>query len=144
MKMSKAGIGQMSDAVTVLIGNYCHHNKTAGIGFASCEAGTSTVMNNRIIDNALVAVGINAGWNVRLSGNELSRKGGLPPVVMVSHGAEAILTGKRYSRRGSCRYSYCRQSASRQQRVCGHIIAQSWAAQFRNLGGARFECDDDR
>ena len=54
----------------------------AGIGFASCKAGRSTVMNNRIIDNALVAVGINPGWNVRLSGNELSRKGGLPPIVM--------------------------------------------------------------
>ena len=50
-------------------------------------------MNNRIIDNALVAVGINPGWNVRLSGNELSRKGGLPPIVMVFRGADATFTG---------------------------------------------------
>lgn len=87
-----AGIGQQSDAVTTLIGNYCHHNKTAGIGFASCKEGRSAVVNNRIIDNALVAVGINPGWTVCLSGNELSRKGDLPPIVMVFQGADATFT----------------------------------------------------
>ncbi len=87
-----SGIGQQSDAVTLLIDNYCHHNKTSGIGFATCKAGKSTVMNNRIIDNAVVAVGINSGWKVRLSGNEISRKGGLPPIVMIFKGAEATLT----------------------------------------------------
>ena len=88
----KAGIGQQSDAATILIGNYCHHNKTAGIGFASCKSGRSTVMNNRLIDNALVAVDINPGWSVHLSGNELSRDGGLPPIVMVFQGADATFT----------------------------------------------------
>jgi parallel beta-helix repeat protein len=88
----KAGIGQMSDAVTVLIGNYCHHNKTAGIGFDNSTEGRSTVVNNRIIDNAMVAVGIHSGWTVRLSGNELSRQGGLPPIVMVFGGSEATFT----------------------------------------------------
>jgi hypothetical protein len=86
------GIGQQSDAKTVLIDNDCRHNKAAGIGFAPCEAGESTVLNNRVIDNALVAVGIQAGWKVRLSGNELSRKGGLPPIVMVFKGAQASFT----------------------------------------------------
>jgi hypothetical protein len=47
------------------------------------------VLNNRVIDNALVAVGINPGWTVHLSGNELSRKGGLPPIVMVFAGSDA-------------------------------------------------------
>ena len=89
----KAGIGQEGDAVTELIGNHCHHNKAAGLGFAACQAGRSTVVNNRIIDNALVAVGINAGWTVHLAGNELSRAGGLPPIVMVFDGAEATLVG---------------------------------------------------
>jgi parallel beta-helix repeat protein len=87
------GIGQRSDANTVLIGNYCHHNKKAGIGFDECKAGKATVANNRVIDNKLVAVGIHSGWKVLLSGNELSRKGGLPPIVMVFEGAEATLTG---------------------------------------------------
>ena len=88
-----AGIGQRDDAHTTLIGNYCHHNKKAGIGFAACKDGRSTVVNNRVIDNALVAVGIKAGWTVSLSGNELSRKGGLPPIVMVFKGSTATFTG---------------------------------------------------
>lgn len=88
----ESGIGQMSDASTVLIGNHCHHNGKSGIGFAACQTGRSTVLNNRVIDNALVAVGINPGWTVNLSGNELSRKGGLPPIVMVFAGSDAAFT----------------------------------------------------
>ncbi|MCA9004256.1 MAG: right-handed parallel beta-helix repeat-containing protein [Planctomycetaceae bacterium] len=89
----ESGIGQQSDAVTTLINNYCHHNKTAGLGFADCKTGRSTVINNRIIDNDQVAVGIHSGWTVQLSGNELSRKGGMPPIIMVFAGADATLTG---------------------------------------------------
>jgi hypothetical protein len=88
----KAGIGQESEAVTVLIGNHSHHNKAAGVGFETCKAGRSTVINNRIIDNALVGIGIHPGWTVRLSGNELSREGGLPPIVMVFKGSDATFT----------------------------------------------------
>ncbi|MDH3584850.1 MAG: right-handed parallel beta-helix repeat-containing protein, partial [Phycisphaerae bacterium] len=87
-----AGIGQESDAITLLIGNHCHENKASGIGFAACRAGRSTVVNNRVTENALVAVGIHAGWTLRLSGNELSREGGMPPLVMVFKGSEAIFT----------------------------------------------------
>jgi parallel beta-helix repeat protein len=85
----KAGIGQRSDAETILGGNYVHHNKKAGIGFEECKAGKSTVVHNKVIDNDLVAVGIHAGWKVRLASNELSRKDGLPPIVMVFKGSEA-------------------------------------------------------
>ena len=88
----KAGIGQESDAATTLIANHCHHNQAAGIGFGACESGRSVVLDNRLIDNQLVAVGIHTGWHVRMSGNELSRKGGLPPIVMVFKGAVATLT----------------------------------------------------
>lgn len=84
-----AGIGQRGNARTTLIGNHVHHNKTAGIGFDECRTGRSVVLNNRVIDNDKVAVGIHSGWKVRLSGNELSRKDGLPPIVMVFKGAEA-------------------------------------------------------
>ncbi len=87
-----AGIAQSGDSETVLINNYCHHNKTAGIVFANCHSGESSVMNNRIIDNGMVAVGINAGWKVSLSGNEISRQGGLPPVIFVAQGADATFT----------------------------------------------------
>ena len=84
----KAGIGQMSGTRTILIGNYLHHNKTSGIGFASGKGGKSHVEKNRVIDNAQVAVGVNSGWRVELVGNELSRKGGMPPIVMVFAGSE--------------------------------------------------------
>lgn len=83
-----SGIGQQSGATTILIDNFSHHNKTSGIGFATCKKGRSTMLNNRVIDNAKVAVGINSGWNVDLRGNVLSRQGGLPPIVMVSEGSE--------------------------------------------------------
>ncbi len=86
---ARAGIGQRGDAQTTLIGNHCHHNKTTGIGFDTCKTGQATMRDNKIIDNALVAVGIHAGWTVHLSNNILSRKGGLPPIVMVFKGATA-------------------------------------------------------
>ena len=86
----RAGIGHRDGANTMLIDNYCHHNKAAGIVFSECKSGSSTVLNNRVIDNALVAVGIHSGWTVNLSGNELSRNGGLPPLVIVFDDAEAI------------------------------------------------------
>ncbi len=88
----EAGIGQQSDACTTIISNYCHHNKASGIGFAACQHGESTVANNRLIDNAQVAVGINSGWKVSLTGNELSRKGELPPIVMVFAGSTATFS----------------------------------------------------
>lgn len=88
----ETGIGQMSGARSVLIGNYLHHNGKSGIGFAACESGQSLVTGNRVIDNGLVAVGINPGWKITLTGNEFSRKGGLPPIVMVFAGSEATFS----------------------------------------------------
>jgi parallel beta-helix repeat protein len=85
----RAGIGQRNDAETILDGNYVHHNKKAGIGFDECKAGKSTVVHNKVIDNGQVAIGIQGGWKVRLASNELSRKDGLPPIVMVFKGSEA-------------------------------------------------------
>jgi parallel beta-helix repeat protein len=87
-----SGIGQESEAVTLLIDNHCHQNMKAGIGFGTCKTGRSTVINNRVIDNAAVAIGINSGWVVHLSANELSRKEGLPPIVMVHAGADGTFT----------------------------------------------------
>lgn len=94
----QAGIGHMSGTRTVLIGNFLHHNKTSGIGFDAGDGGESLVMNNRVIDNAQVAVGVNAGWTVTLTGNVLSRDGGLLPIVMVFEGA--IATFSRNTIRG--------------------------------------------
>jgi parallel beta-helix repeat protein len=87
-----AGIGQ-SDAETLLIGNRVHHNKKAGIGFDECKSGRSVVVGNKVTDNELVAVGVHSGWKVVLTGNELTRDGGLPPLVMVFKGAEVDVIG---------------------------------------------------
>lgn len=89
----KSGIGQQSGAVTVLVGNHVHHNKASGIGFQTTNEGRSTVVDNRIIDNAAVAIGIHTGWTVYLSGNQLSRQTGMPPIAMVFEGADATFTG---------------------------------------------------
>ena len=85
----KSGIGQMSGCRTILTDNYLHHNGTSGIGFEAGEDGESMVRGNRVIDNAMVAAGVNEGWDVVFEGNELSREGGLPPIVMVFAGSSA-------------------------------------------------------
>ncbi len=86
---SLACIGCRDNARPVIVGNHVHHNRAAGIGFDECRSGSSDLLNNRVIDNDKVAIGIHAGWKVRLVSNELSRKDGLPPLVMVFKGAEA-------------------------------------------------------
>ena len=86
-----AGIGARKNARPLLVGNDCRHNKAAGIGFDTCEKGEATLIRNEVVDNALVAVGIHSGWTVHLRENELSRQGGLPPIVMVFEGAQATL-----------------------------------------------------
>lgn len=96
----KAGIGQRSDAETIIGGNHVHHNKMAGIGFDECKSGKSTVLNNKVIDNAMVAIGIHGGWKVRIAGNELSRKDDLPPIVMVFKGSEADFSDNTISGTG--------------------------------------------
>lgn len=88
----KAGIGQRGDVETTLEGNHLHHNKASGLGFEEAKAARSTVLNNRVLDNGAVAVGIHAGWTVAFSGNELSSSAGMEPVVMVFKGAEACFS----------------------------------------------------
>ena len=90
-----AGIGQESNSVTVLSRNYCHDNKTAGIGFAECTNGRSTLTENRVVNNATVAIGIHRGWNVTVTHNELSRDGGVPPIVMIFAGSKAEFSNNK-------------------------------------------------
>jgi hypothetical protein len=91
-KNKLSGISHRGNALSLIVDNYCHHNFAGGIGFYACKVGRATVRNNRVIDNRLVAVGIHSGWIVQLSGNEFSRRGGLPPIVAVLEGATATFT----------------------------------------------------
>ncbi|TWU04825.1 hypothetical protein Pla52n_28690 [Stieleria varia] len=83
------GIGHESDSITTLIGNHCHDNLEAGIGFSECREGRSSLIENRVIDNAKVAIGVREGWHVTALRNELSREGGMPPIVMIFSGSQA-------------------------------------------------------
>lgn len=96
----KAGIGQRGEAEVILEGNHVHHNKAAGLGFEECKAGRATVLRNRVVENALVAVGVHSGWSVRLADNEFSRTGGLPPLAMVFKGATADFVGNSFQGSG--------------------------------------------
>ena len=95
-----AGIGARDDAQPTLIGNECRENKASGIGLAACEHGRAVVSGNRLINNGLVAVGVQAGWEVEMTGNTLSREGGLPPMIMVFEGAECRMQGNSITGNG--------------------------------------------
>lgn len=126
----KSGIGQMSGCRTVLEGNYVHHNKASGIGFDPSEDGESQVTGNRVIDNAMVAVGVNAGWNVTFTNNEMSREGGLPPIMMVFAGSKVLLKGNTIRGGGVAGV-----------RVSGEVIAEDNhfdGTSFRQVGPPNF------
>lgn len=85
-----SGIGSMGSENLLISGNFCHHNKTSGLGFSPTKNGKAEVSGNRLIDNGLVAIGIQSGWRVDLRKNEIKRTGGMPPLVMVFKGAKAV------------------------------------------------------
>ncbi len=126
----KSGIGQMSGCRTVIEGNYVHHNKTSGIGFDPGEGGESQVTGNRVIDNEMVAAGVNAGWNVTFTDNQLSRQGGLPPIVMVFAGSRVVFKGNTIRGGGVAGV-----------RVSGEVIAENNhfdGTSFRPVGPPNF------
>lgn len=83
----KAGIGCDGGAQPLIISNHCFQNKTSGIGFAACQKGRAKVLNNRLVNNAMVAMGVHPGWQIEVMGNYLERKNGMPPLVMVFKGS---------------------------------------------------------
>jgi hypothetical protein len=91
-----AGIGQREVGETLLMDNHIHHNGASGLGFDTTSINsTSKCVGNRIHDNNLVGVGIHKGWNVQLVGNEISRSGGMPPLVMIFEGSHAEFTDNK-------------------------------------------------
>ena len=125
-----AGIAQDSNASTTLIANHCHHNETSGVGFAECEAGRSLMIGNRIDDNATVAVGVHAGWNVRLHGNELSRAKGMPPIVMVFQDAEATLIDNHIRGGGVAGVRVAGKLTATNNRLSGEAMRKSGPPNF--------------
>ena len=87
-----AGIGHRDARYSLVINNRIHHNGRSGIGFEKTESSESICLSNHIHDNAMVAVGVHEGWSVKMSGNKISRVGGIPPLVMIFEGAKLELS----------------------------------------------------
>jgi hypothetical protein len=91
-----AGIGARGNAIPKIVENICRDNKASGIGFEECDKGSATVTGNQLINNALVAIGVQRGWAVEISDNTLSREGGLPPMIMVFEGADCTIKNNTF------------------------------------------------
>jgi hypothetical protein len=76
-------------AVATIVGNFCKDNKAAGIGVR--QHAEAILTNNRILNNALVAIGVRNGSKIIAKKNVFSRKGGMPPLVAILDNSQATL-----------------------------------------------------
>lgn len=90
-----AGIGCRDGARPLIVGNVCRENDLAGIGVQG--GAIATIRGNKCLQNKLVAVGIVEASTATLLDNELSRTGGVPPIVAVKDDSQALLRGNRIS-----------------------------------------------
>lgn len=112
-----AGIGCRDAASPILRGNSCHENKMAGIGcdgasplitdnecFENKMAGiglrgqaSAVIHKNRCRENNLVAIGVTQGSSALINENQLSRTGGVPPIIAVKDDSIASIHGNQIS-----------------------------------------------
>jgi parallel beta-helix repeat protein len=86
-KNKMAGIG-CDGASPLIVGNQCRENEMSGIGMRG--EGNATIQGNKCLENKLVAIGVTDGSNATISGNQLSRTGGVPPLIAVK-GSTALI-----------------------------------------------------
>jgi hypothetical protein len=91
-KNKMAGIG-CDGASPLIVGNECRENAMAGIGMKG--KGAATIQGNKCIDNKLVAIGVTEGSTATITENELSRTGGMPPIIAVKDGSTATIRDNR-------------------------------------------------
>lgn len=91
-KNKMAGIG-CDGASPLIVGNECRENEMAGIGMRG--AGTATIQGNKCHENKLVAIGVTDGSTATITDNELSRTGGMPPIIAVKDGSTATIRDNR-------------------------------------------------
>jgi parallel beta-helix repeat protein len=91
-KNKMAGIG-CNGAKPLIVGNECRENEQAGIGMQG--KATAIIQGNKCIDNKLVAIGVTEGSTATISDNELSRTGGMPPIIAVKDGSTATIRDNR-------------------------------------------------
>lgn len=92
----RAGIGiRMPGTAPTVVSNECYENEMAGIG---CRDGASPLVRGNVCrDNKLVAIGVTEGSNAVIVDNDLSRAGGVPPIVAVKDQSTAVIANNRIS-----------------------------------------------
>lgn len=140
----QAGIGCGADSWPLIVDNECTENEAAGIGFAPSENARALVLNNRLRENRLVALGIHAGWKVFAAGNQARRTGGLPPLVMVHQGAEAEFVDNEFSGGGVAGIRCAGRATVRCCRLDGLAVRKSGPPQagIWCLPGSEVRCED--
>ncbi len=112
----RAGIGISEGSSPMVTGNHCFNNRRAGIGIRSgentrpevenneCrendmagigieEGARPTLTKNKLINNKLVGIGVTGGSSAVITSNEISREGGVPPMIVVLDTSSAVITG---------------------------------------------------
>lgn len=90
-KNELAGIGCREGAFCLIEGNECKENPFAGIGIR--DNAVAMLLNNKCIENGLVAIGLRHGGVAYIMDNELVRTGGMPPIIAVREGSQALIAG---------------------------------------------------
>ncbi|MEZ6090483.1 MAG: right-handed parallel beta-helix repeat-containing protein [Pirellulaceae bacterium] len=82
-----AGIGCRENAKPMIVGNECRHNELAGIGLEMMA--DALIHRNRCLDNKLVAIGVTGHSSATILDNQLSRNGGVPPIIAIKDNSVA-------------------------------------------------------
>jgi len=91
-KNKMAGIG-CDGAKPLIVGNECRENELVGIGLqGKAEA---IIQKNKCVENKLVAIGVTEESTATITDNELSRTGGVPPIIAVKDGSTATIRDNR-------------------------------------------------
>ncbi len=89
-----AGIGSDGAKNVLITQNECRNNQMAGIGVKN--KASVMILNNKCINNKLVAIGVIRQSKAHIENNDLSRNGGVPPLVAVKDGSSATLRKNKF------------------------------------------------
>ena len=92
-KNKMAGIGCRDGATPLIVDNDCRENELVGIGVQT--KARAIIQRNKCLDNKLVAIGVTKESTATITDNELSRTGGLPPIIAVKDGSTATIRDNR-------------------------------------------------
>lgn len=85
-----SGIGAQQDARPIIVGNHCFENQKSGIGIR--DKAKAIVIRNRCADNKTVAIGVQNESQVQIIDNQLSRTGGMPPMIAIQGSSRASIS----------------------------------------------------